>query len=620
MGAPPEGLSDAVLEAARAAGIGISVSVVREDGVENLWISPRAAEILGRTQQELLARSAFDFIAPEERARLQEQRERRSRGEATLSTFETVVVTADDRRVPISVALSQLTRDGRRLTVAFVTDITEQKRAAAAVLASESRLRSVVEGAPDGVAISRNGTLLWVNKAASRLLGVDPPEALIGRSLGEFLDPEGLATMRERIMRQAATGRQEPPVEYRARRPDGTIAIAEIASLPIEWEGAPAVIAFARDVTDRAALQAQLARAERLAAVGTLAAGVAHEINNPLTFVTLGLDALERNIAKGAPVDQLIQEIRQGTSRVAAIVRELRAFSQSDDDLRGAIDIRAVLASAERLVAHQLRGRAQLVRQLGDTPRVLGNSNRLEQVFVNLLVNAVQALPEGRAENRIEVTTETSLTGAIVVEVRDNGDGISSDILSRVFDPFFTTKAPGVGTGLGLSICHRIVTQLGGSIGIESVRGEGTSVRVSLPAADDDALPIADVAESRPSAARKRVLILDDERALVMTLQCLLERDHDVIATTDARDALTRLLEEPVYDLILCDLAMPGLDGVELFERAITKRPELRHRFVFMTGGAFTPKTSAFLEGRDRRCIQKPFRIGEIEDILRATT
>ncbi len=620
MGAPPEGVSDAVLDAALAAGIGITVSEMHDGGARHIWVSPRAAEILGRPIEELLAGSAFDSVAPEERERLHDQRARRARGEPVPPTFETVVITAAGERVPISVAISYLTRQGHRIGVAFVTDIRERKRAEAAVLASEGRLRNLVEGAPDGVAISRQGRLLWANRAAGRLLGVDPPEALIGRSLGEFLDAEGVAMMRERIARQAASGKQEPPAEYRTHRPDGSIVIAEISSLPIEWEGAPAVIAFARDVTDRAALQAQLARAERLVAVGTLAAGVAHEINNPLTFVTLGIDALERVLRSGEhggpSVDNLLQEIRQGASRVAAIVRELRAFSQSDDDVRGPVDIRAVLTAAERLVAHQLRGRARVERRLEEHGRVLGNGNRLEQVFVNLLMNAVQALPEGRAENLIEIATHNSLTGAIVIEVRDNGDGIAADIVSRVFDPFFTTKAPGVGTGLGLSICHRIISQLGGDISIESVRGEGTVVRVALPVAPDEPRPVAPPAEPRRTAARKRILILDDERALVMTLRCLLEKDHDVVATTDAHEALRRLLEEPLCDLVLCDLAMPGLDGVDVFERATERRPELAERFVFMTGGAFTPKTTAFLDGRERRSIQKPFRIAELEALL----
>lgn len=618
MGAPPEGLSDAVLEAARVAGIGITVSIVDESGARNIWVSARAAEILGRTEEKLLGNNAFDYIAKEEHARLEENRRRRARGEILPSTFETIVIGDSGERIPVSVAISYVQRDGQRLAVSFVQDIRERKRVEGAVLASESRLRAVVEGAPDGVAISRNGALLWVNRAAAQLLGVATPELLIGRSLGEFLEPEGMLLMRDRVGRLMAGGKPEPPIEYRARRPDGTVVIAEIAALPIEWEGAPAIIAFARDVTDRAALQAQLARAERLAAVGTLAAGVAHEINNPLTFVTLGLDAVERALREGAPrerIDGLLHEVRQGATRVATIVRELGVFSRSDDDLRVPVDVAAVLATSIRMVAHQLRGRARLAQRFEPNDRVLGNSGRLEQVFVNLLLNAAQALPEGDPENTIEIATRKSLTDNVVIEVRDNGAGIPSEVLPRVFDPFFTTKAPGVGTGLGLSVCHRIVSQLGGDISVESVEGKGTVVRVSLPRATGE-VPGALSAERAPPP-RKRVLILDDENAMVMTLRCLLERDHEVLATTDGHEALRRLLEDAPYDLVLCDLAMPGIDGVDLFERATGERPELTQRFVFMTGGAYTQKMRTFLETKRHRFLQKPFRIAEIEDILR---
>jgi PAS domain S-box-containing protein len=620
MRAPPEGLSDAIFEAARAAGLGITVSIVDASGARNIWVNECLIEIFARDEEELLARSAFDFIAPEEVPRLQEQRERRARGDSISPLFETVIISGRGDRIPIAVSLAYVMIRGQRMVVSFVRDIRERKKSEAELRASEARFRGVVEGAPDGVVISRDGIVVFANAAAAQLLGVDPPSALIGRSLAEFLDADGVRNMRERIMRLVRGEKPEPPIEYRATRADGSIVIAEIAALPIDYEGKPAIIAFARDVTERAALQTQLARAERLAAVGTLAAGVAHEINNPLTFVTLGVDALERAIDEGADANKirgLIHEVRQGSSRVAAIVRELRAFAQSPDDVVGPVDMSAVLAASERLVAHELRGRARIVRHLQRIPRVLGNAGRLEQVFVNLLVNAVQALPENRPENVIEITTRTSVTGAAIIEVQDNGSGMPPSVLARVFDPFFTTKAPGVGTGLGLSICHRIVSQLGGDISIESIQGKGTMVAVTLPAATD--APTTRIAEDseRTAPVRKRVLVIDDEPPLVTTLQRLLERDHSVFGTSDAREGLRRLLEDGPWDLILCDVAMPDLDGVDLFDRATSARPDLRDRFVFMTGGAYTARTREFLEGAQRRCIQKPFRISELEALLR---
>ncbi|MBI2394132.1 MAG: response regulator [Deltaproteobacteria bacterium] len=380
------------------------------------------------------------------------------------------------------------------------------------------------------------------------------------------------------------------------------------------------MLAFSRDVTERVAMQEQLARNDRLSALGTLAAGVAPEINNPLTFVLLAVEALERTLeealgpAPAARVGELLDEIRHGASRVASIVRDLSAFARFDDEARGPVDLRAVLATAERLVARHLRGRALLVTTFDDPPFVLGNAGRLEQVFVNLLINSAQALPEGAPGNRIELRAGRTAEGRASITVRDNGPGIPADIAGRIFDPFFTTKAPGFGTGLGLSICHRIVTQHGGEIRVEN--DHGTLVRVTLPAAlEEPARPGSSTGDDAP--VRRRLLVVDDEPALLLTLHCLLDADHDVVTAAGGREALGHMLEDPPFDLVLCDLAMPDLDGPDLYDQVRRRRPELADRFVFMTGGAYTNKFKSFVECSGRRCLIKPFPIAEIEALLR---
>ncbi len=618
---PPEGISDAVLSAAHAAGIGILVAAVDGKTVRNIWVSQRTVELLGRPAHELLVGDAYAVVAPEERERLVAQQQQRLGGVSVPAEFEATIVRPDGMKLPISAAVSYVTARGQRLMVAFLEDISARKRAEEALRASDTRFRRLMEDAPDGVAISRNGVVLWANEATARQLGVSSGAAMVGRSWDEYLDAEGLRTMRERTAHALKTGERKAPYEYRVRRVDGSYLVAEITSYPIEYEGEPAVIAFARAVTERAALRTQLARADRLAALGTLAAGVAHEINNPLTFMSLGVDALER--ALQGPIDgndksrvnDLLHEIRQGTARVAAIVRELNAYSRFDEDAREPVDLRAVLASAERLVAHQLRTRVRLTTDFRDPPRVLGNAGRLEQVFINLIMNAVQALPDAPATNRLEIVAKRAANGHAVVEVRDNGPGIPEEIRHRVFDPFFTTKAPGVGTGLGLSICHRIVTQLGGAIEIEN--DGGTVVRVTLPPATDEPACVGSQGRGSQELQRRRVLVIDDEPALVLTLRCLLEQDHDVVTVTDGRGALSRLLENEPFDLVLCDIAMPGIDGADLYDAVRVQRPELAERFVFMTGGAFTEKIVRFLERAARPCLQKPFPIAELEALLR---
>jgi len=618
---PPEGIGDAVLAAARAAGMGITIASVEHESAKTIWVSERAAEIFGRPARDIVGRSSFEFIAPEERERLHAQRQARLRGEAIPTMFETVLLTPSGARVPVSVSISYVESRGKRLAVSFVRDVSAEKRAQEALRASDARFRRLMEDAPDGVVISRRGGVLWANDAAARLLGVESGASLIGRSLEEFLDEEGIRTMRARIEHAIKSGERGVPYQYRARHGDGTWVVAEITSHPIEYEGGPAIIAFARDVTARAALQAQLARADRLAALGTLAAGVAHEINNPLTFLTLGMDAVERLLPavaqsqNEARLRELFAEIRHGATRVATIVRELSAYSRVDDDARGPVDLAEVIAAAERLVAHQLRGRATLSVSVADAPRVFANAGRLEQVFVNLIMNAVQSFPDGSTDNRVSIDARRAPNGDAVVEVRDNGPGIPEDLLGRVFDPFFTTKAPGVGTGLGLTVCHRIVTQLGGTITVENDRG--VVVRVTLPPAIEGARPAAPTTEEPSALRRRRLLVIDDEPALVLTVRCLLEQDHEVVTATDGREALTHILKDAAFDLILCDLSMPGLDGADLYEQVRAQRPGLADRFVFMTGGAYTEKTIRFLESTNRPCLHKPFPIAELEAALR---
>jgi CheY-like chemotaxis protein len=249
-------------------------------------------------------------------------------------------------------------------------------------------------------------------------------------------------------------------------------------------------------------------------------------------------------------------------------------------------------------------------------PDVMGSAGKLEQVFVNLLINAVQALPESGGTVELRAAREGD---KVIVEVRDDGPGIPPELLGKVFDPFFTTKPPGVGTGLGLSISHAIVTRLGGEISIESEPSRGTIVRVTLPTSSAPAAPESKPRESRRSRRRARVLVVDDEPALALTLRCVLERDHDVVTAGEGRAAIA-LLENGDFDLILCDLGMPGLSGDAVYERIAAARPELAARFVFMTGGAFTARLQGFLDRVPNARLQKPFPIAALEELIGTVT
>jgi signal transduction histidine kinase len=272
------------------------------------------------------------------------------------------------------------------------------------------------------------------------------------------------------------------------------------AVLPCDADGksrkSHRVTVVIRDITEQARMHTQLAQKERLATVGLLAAGVAHEINNPLSWMLLNLQRLEREIGelaarRAGETDELADAVHmtfEGARRIRQIVQDLRCFSRSDhDDVCFAIDVRRVLTFTLDMAGAELRRRARVVRDFGDVPPVKANEALLTQVFLNLVLNAAQAISDGSGHenHEIRIVTSTDERGHAVVEVCDSGSGIPAHVLRNIFDPFFTTKAPGAGTGLGLAICHGITTSLGGEISAESVEGRGSVFRVVLPAAAD---------------------------------------------------------------------------------------------------------------------------------------
>jgi CheY-like chemotaxis protein len=259
------------------------------------------------------------------------------------------------------------------------------------------------------------------------------------------------------------------------------------------------------------------------------------------------------------------------------------------------------------------------VREYGDLPPVHGSEARLAQVFLNLLINATHAIPEGDAQSHeIRVAARALPSGRVLVEVRDTGAGIPAHILGRIFDPFFTTKPPGVGTGLGLSICQRIITEMGGQIEVESSAGRGSTFRVTLASAHSTATAAAleTVEEETQVATRARVLVIDDDPAVGNALELVLAEHYDVEVLTSAQRALDRLRDGESYAAILCDLMMPELSGMEFHRELTGSHPELAAQVIFLTGGAFTPGADAFLDGISNPRLGKPFNTRELRALI----
>jgi signal transduction histidine kinase/CheY-like chemotaxis protein len=411
-----------------------------------------------------------------------------------------------------------------------------------------------------------------------------------------------------------------------ARR-DGTVIPVEMEAFVVDFDGAASVLVIARDVTERLQLQARMLQADRLVSVGTLAAGVAHEINNPLAYILLNLGQMNRQLGdlvareRSSALDELVrlvEQSREGAERVRDIVRDLKTFSRPDEERRSFIDVRALLDSTIHMASNEIRHRARLVRQYEDVPFVNANESRLAQVFLNLLVNAAQAIPEGDANsNEIRVATRADDCGRVVVEVSDTGEGIPPEVLTRIFDPFFTTKPVGLGTGLGLSVCLGIIHSLGGSISVDSHRGHGSTFRVALPVVSEEVQgPPVDPPPMR--LAPLRILIVDDDPGIASAIVEML-REHEIVTAASGREALEHL-RSGAFDAVFCDLMMPDVTGMELFEHVRRDQREHADRFIFMTGGAFTPRAREFLESVANPCVDKPFDVARVRALLSALT
>ena len=593
---------------------------------------------LGWSSAELLAQPSLDFVHPDDREKTLQSRIQLSAGKPLID-FSNRYRCKDGRYLWLD---WQVVPHGDcSLIYAAARDVTGAKVAKEAMRELSDSLATTLDSIGDGViATDVSGTITRINRVAQQLTGWTA-EAALGRPIAEvfaIIDEESRRTTESPIDRALHHGVRSglPKHTLLIRRDGSEIPVADSCAPITTSDGivSGAVLVF-RDLTgehktaaSQTQYQQQLILADRMASVGTLAAGVAHEINNPLTYVTANLDlaieeirALSGGSASGRMKDleELLLEAREGNARVTKIVRGLKTFSRIEEERSTVVDLIAVLDLSINMAFNEIRHRARLVKQYGKLPFVDGDDARLGQVFINLLVNAAQAMPEGETEaNEIRVVTSTDTLGQAVVEIRDTGPGIAPSVLTRIFDPFFTTKAVGVGTGLGLAICHNIITGMHGQISVKSELGKGTTFRVALPASTGritsipPPLPGVDVAP----ATRGKVLVVDDEPAVGLAVRRVL-RGHDVTVVNSAQEALTRIAAGAEFDVILSDLMMPGMSGMDLYGVLLRQNPKMAARVVFVTGGAFTPEANAFLDRIANERMEKPFHFKQLRELVR---
>jgi PAS domain S-box-containing protein len=560
--------------------------------------------------------------------------ERLSRAEATLDALRRgevdVVVGA---AAPLVVRLKSLVDENERLSREW---------------------QATFDAMPEAIfVLDADLCVLRANRTAAQWFGC-PPEQMAGKHCWEIVHgtdtaPAGcaLVRMRESLRHE----REEVQIGTRWYEVDASPIVEGDRHL------VGAVHVFS-DITDRKAareererLQASLAQSDRLASMGMTAAGVAHEVNNPLSYVLYNLESLAEDlpqlcesmrrqheelasrlraagVAEGIGSGQegfdsrgfedaigRVREAADGAMRIKQITRALGTFSRADSNEMAPVSVQSAIEHALHIAFNEIKYRARVVKDLQPVPAVLATDGKLAQVFLNLIINAAHAINEGHVEhNRIRVRTWTD-AGMVWAEVSDTGKGIAPEIRDKVFDPFFTTKGVGSGTGLGLWICRNIVTGLGGEIDFSSEPGRGTTFRVKLPPAPQDwesVRPQEDASVAPAPTVRGRILIVDDEAAVRAAIRRMLGRDHDVVTAESGEAARELLGRDRRFDVILCDLMMPELSGMELHGWLAEVDPALADQVVFITGGAFTPGAVEYLRSAKNLRIEKPFETASL--------
>jgi PAS domain S-box-containing protein len=490
------------------------------------------------------------------------------------------------------------------------------------------------------VTVDLAGKVTYLNAAAESLIGAKA-ESAVGRSADELLQLTNQATSVGDATPLGAALRLKKPTDTTQAKlrnvSTGDEHSINESAAPIVESGQlfGAVMVF-RDIGEKKRMQQQLELADRLSSLGTMAAGTAHELNNPLTVVVTNAGILGEELAQ-LQADLRSTSVREMTdqsfarmfaalgdtqaaaSRMGRIVGDLRGFARPVETGSELIDLRRAIEWAVRATAHELQHRAQLRTKLQVAPEIRGDSARLEQVLVNLLVNAAHAIAPGRADfNEIFIGLRTDDRGRAVIQISDTGEGISPDAIGKVFEPFYTTKKAGAGTGLGLAICHGIVKSLGGDIEVASELGKGTAFTILLPPAPHTALPApALVPLSPPAALCGKILVIDDEKSLLRAMQRILEDDeHGVTATDSAIDALAMIERGDRFDLIISDLMMPTMTGVDFYEALLARNSDLARSVIFVTGGAVTANVDAFLNSVPNPKMEKPFKAAQLRDVV----
>jgi two-component system CheB/CheR fusion protein len=576
--------------------------------------NPSAARFYGWSVAELCQKNMREVNVLPPEAIAEQMRQTLAEGQREIAFQHRL---ADGRIRDVDVFCGRINLGGRDLLYSIIHDVTERNRAMEELQISKANLALAFSTSPDPLAITRlsDGRYLLVNEKWSEFHGYSTQEAL-GRTsveMGIWSDAEA----RARWLEELAAHGSVSGMETTFKRADGACVIGHVSSTRLVWGGEAAQLSIVRDITDlkrseqeRRLLQIEVEHMQRLESIGRLAGGVAHDMNNILAAIYAVVNTLQSPSGQERDLKETLAIVERAADRGRDLVRSLVGFARKDLDSLSAVDINALVRQEIALLERTLKQKHQLIMDLDESlPAIEGEYSALGSALMNLCVNAVDAMPGGGA---LAIRTRRLDDAVIQIAVEDTGEGMPPEVLQRAMEPFFTTKPMGKGTGLGLASVFTTVRAHGGTLTLNSELGKGTQVLVNLPIQNATATP-AQAAEAAPAGGGARsILLVDDDELLRATVPMLLQTLGDrVEAVASGRAALDRLDQGSLPDLVILDMNMPEMSGLETLRHIRARYPELR---VLLATGFLEPEVDQAIQADPfALAITKPFSLSEIQ-------